>query len=172
VLPSIYPLFDQLAESIEAETAILNSLAELFTAERKLVISGDVKALDRMTKKKRGLQKDLSSAAQATEQAMRAVCETAEIDRGRITMNQLPGYLLGNDDERACVLASRLEEHRLAAQSAGESGLRTQELLKKSMGYVEHMVRMITQPQNPPSTYSSKGRLSTGGQSPTSSITL
>jgi len=175
VLPSIYPLFDQLAESIEAETAILNGLAELFTAERKLVISGDVKALDRMTKKKRGLQNDLSSATQATEQAMRAICEAAEIDRDRITritMNQLPGYLLGNDDERARVLARRLEEHRLAAQSAGESGLRTQELLKKSMGYVEHMVRMITQPKNPPSTYSSKGRLRTGGQSPRSSITL
>jgi len=87
-------------------------------------------------------------------------------------MNQIPGYLLGNDDERACALARRLEEHRLAAQSAGESGLRTQELLKKSMGYVEHMVRMITQPQNPPSTYSSKGRLRAGGQLAKSSITL
>jgi len=172
VLPSIYPLFDQLAESIRAETVILNTLAELFTAERELVISGDVKALDRMTKKKRGLQRDLSSAAQATEQAKRAVCKALEIDCDKTALNRLPGYLLGNDDERACELTRRLEEHRLAAQSARESGLRTQELLRKSMGYVEHMVKMITQPQNLPSTYSSKGRLSAGGQPARPSITL
>ena len=172
MLPSIYPFFDELAESIEAETAILTSLAELFTAERDLVINGEVDALSCLTKKKRGLQHELSAAAQKTERAMTALCSAADIDRDSVTLNQLPGFLLTNDDERACILSQRLEEHRLAANSAGESGLRTQVLLKKSMEYVDHMVRTITQADKPPSTYSADGRMMPGGQESMSSITL
>jgi len=172
VLPSIYPFFDELAESIEAETAILTCLAELFAAERELVINGDVDALRRLTKKKRGRQHELSAAAQKTERAMTAVCNAADIDRDGVTLNQLPGFLLTNDDERACILSQRLEEHKLAANSAGESGLRTQVLLKKSMEYVDHMVRTITQADKPPSTYSADGRMMPGGQESMSSITL
>lgn len=172
MLPSIYPFFDRLAEAIEAETAILTSLTELFTAERELVVSGDVDALRHLTKKKRGLQRELSTATQKTEQARTAVCNAAGIDRDRVTLNQLPGFLLRNDDERACVLSQRLEEHKLAANSAGESGLRTQLLLKKSMAYVDHMVRTITQADRPPSTYSADGRMMPGGQESMSSVTL
>ncbi len=172
MLPSIYPFFDELAESIEAQTAILNNLAELFTAERELVINGDVDAQRRLVKKKRGLQNELSAASQKTDRAMTAACSAAGIDRDSVTLNQLPGFLLTNDDERACILSRRLEEHRLAANSAGESGLRTQELLRKSMEDVDHMVRTITQDDKPPSTYAANGRLRAGVQESRSSITL
>ena len=172
MLPSIYPLFDELADSLGAETSILDGLAELFTAERELVIKGDVDALRLLAREKRGLQGKLSSAAQATERAMTVVCDAAGIDRASVTMNQLPGFLISNDDERACILSRRLEEHRLAANGAGESGLRTQELLKKSMQYVDHMVRTITQADAPPSTYAANGRLIASAQESMSSITL
>jgi len=172
VLPSIYPLFDELAESLEAETSILNGLAELFTAERELVIKGDADALQLLTREKRGLQGTLSAAAQATERAMTAVCDAAGIDRASITLNQLPGLLISNDNERACIISRRLEEHRLAANGAGESGLRTQELLKNSMQYVDHMVRTITRADRPPSLYAANGRLVAGAQESRSSITL
>ena len=172
MLPSIYPYFDDLALTIEAETAILEKLAELFAAERELVVSGDVDALTRLTKRKRGLQNELSAAAQNTERGMIALCAAAEIDRNSITLNRLPGLILTSDAERACILSRQLEEHRLAANSAGQAGLRTQELLKKSMEYVDHMVRTIAQADKPPSIYAANARLRPGAQESRSSITL
>ncbi|MBN2207881.1 MAG: flagellar protein FlgN [Candidatus Coatesbacteria bacterium] len=172
MLPSIYPYFDDLADSLEAETAILQNLADLFTAERELVVGGDVDALTRLTKRKRGLQNELSAAAQNTERAMIALCGEAGIDRNSTTLNRLPGLILTNDAERACMLSRRLEEHRLAANGAGQAGLRTQELLKKSMEYVDHMVRTIAQADKPPSIYAANARLRPGAQESRSSITL
>ncbi|MBN1592507.1 MAG: flagellar export chaperone FlgN [Candidatus Coatesbacteria bacterium] len=172
MLPSIYPLFDELADAVEAQTLVLNHLAELFAAERELVIRGDAKSLWMLTRQKRELQGKLTEAAQNTEKAMTAVCEASGIDREHFTMNQLPGVLIRDDSERACVLSRRIEELRLAANEAGESGLRTQELLRNSAQYVGHMVKMITRVETPPQTYAGNGRLVSGAQGSSASITL
>lgn len=165
MLPSIYPLLDGLVEAIEKEMAILNGLAELFTAERGLVITGDVGAFWTLTKRKQKLQKELTSVVETRDQLIARLCEGHNMRRENLRLRELISASLAPDDPQASSFRALLDNYQSAAERAAEAGLRTQQLLKKSVEYVDHMVKMVSHVNNPSLTYSSNGAMRPGKQS-------